>query len=470
MSIYKYRSYITNENGKNYDKEGLEKSEIYFSDLAKLNDPMEGFIDIFYQGDLVIWKNFFRNYIRSLYDSVVFAICPQSIPDAPKNVFEPIVPFYQWYTDSFEHLLQIEWFNKIPKRFLENESIVSLLECIPEQKVSEEELKFILKSIHFTALEIVFTDLQKIGVLKPITELIKNIKPIDWRFFFELKEDRQIISKKFAQYDASLLVLPIRPENKYLLIDFPYLFIKRLKTVMYPDYYVSCFSRNPKNSSMWGNYANNHRGICLIFKDNDKMQICAPHGASNDGILYNWMDYEFQTIEYTNMPKEINFFETIGNMSKGIFNKLWLTDFDTQEKSKVKLINDKTRETYWTNRYLDFCRKTTDWKYEEECRLIIRDVPLVFNLIDDKSRCIKYHFKDLEGIIFGLKMSDNDKQEIIEVIYNKCIEENRSEFKFYQAYFNKQNGCIDSYEIPIKFTSTSHSTTHQTHPQQNEQV
>ena len=67
-------------------------------------------------------------------------------------------------------------------------------------------------------------------------------------------------------------------------------------------------------------------------------------------------------------------------------------------------------------------------------------------------------------------MSDNDKQEIIEVIYNKCIEENRSEFKFYQAYFNKQNGCIDSYEIPIKFTSTSHSTTHQTHPQQNEQV
>lgn len=36
----------------------LERQEIYFASPTELNDPMEGFKDIFWQGDDIVWKNF----------------------------------------------------------------------------------------------------------------------------------------------------------------------------------------------------------------------------------------------------------------------------------------------------------------------------------------------------------------------------------------------------------------------------
>lgn len=50
---------------------------------------------------------------------------------------------------------------------------------------------------------------------------------------------------------------------------------------------------------------------------------------------------------------------------------------------------------------------------------------------------IKYHY------IFGLRTSDADKREIIEIIINKCKQEHRKEFKFYQTFYNKETCSID---------------------------
>lgn len=44
----------------------LENQEIYFSDVASLNDPMEGFREYFWAGDTIIWVNFFKHYLLSL--------------------------------------------------------------------------------------------------------------------------------------------------------------------------------------------------------------------------------------------------------------------------------------------------------------------------------------------------------------------------------------------------------------------
>jgi hypothetical protein len=39
----------------------LEHQEIYFSPPEQLNDPLEGFKDIFWQGDAIVWTNLLRH-------------------------------------------------------------------------------------------------------------------------------------------------------------------------------------------------------------------------------------------------------------------------------------------------------------------------------------------------------------------------------------------------------------------------
>ena len=63
--IYRFRSCdFFNPDGslnpESHLKSELENSEIYFSPFKDLNDPMEGFKDVYFQGDAIIWKNFFK--------------------------------------------------------------------------------------------------------------------------------------------------------------------------------------------------------------------------------------------------------------------------------------------------------------------------------------------------------------------------------------------------------------------------
>ncbi len=45
----------------------MEKQSIYFARPEELNDPMEGFRDIVWQGDRIVWTNLFRHYLYGLY-------------------------------------------------------------------------------------------------------------------------------------------------------------------------------------------------------------------------------------------------------------------------------------------------------------------------------------------------------------------------------------------------------------------
>lgn len=44
----------------------LENQEIYFASPDELNDPMEGFRDVYWQGDKVVWKNLMKHYLLCL--------------------------------------------------------------------------------------------------------------------------------------------------------------------------------------------------------------------------------------------------------------------------------------------------------------------------------------------------------------------------------------------------------------------
>lgn len=52
--FYRFR---TIENLFNFNE--LVNQEIYLSPVQDLNDPLEGFLNIFFDGDFVLWNNFF---------------------------------------------------------------------------------------------------------------------------------------------------------------------------------------------------------------------------------------------------------------------------------------------------------------------------------------------------------------------------------------------------------------------------
>ena len=56
MKFYRFRS-LNNLLGKYKE---LENQEIYFAPPEELNDPMEGFKNIIFNGDLIVWNNFFK--------------------------------------------------------------------------------------------------------------------------------------------------------------------------------------------------------------------------------------------------------------------------------------------------------------------------------------------------------------------------------------------------------------------------
>ena len=60
--FYRFRS-IDALLGKHRE---LEEQAIYFASPEELNDPMEGLRDIVWNGDKIIWTNFFKHYIFCL--------------------------------------------------------------------------------------------------------------------------------------------------------------------------------------------------------------------------------------------------------------------------------------------------------------------------------------------------------------------------------------------------------------------
>jgi hypothetical protein len=86
-SIYRYRR-IDQLLGKHRE---LESQEIYFASPTELNDPMEGFQDVFWEGDRILWKNLVKHYILCLSQAV-------SIIHIAGVDFEPgqVVPTLHW--------------------------------------------------------------------------------------------------------------------------------------------------------------------------------------------------------------------------------------------------------------------------------------------------------------------------------------------------------------------------------------
>lgn len=438
------------------DKE-LENSEIYFAAYENLNDPMEGFYDFVFNGDEIVWKNFFRHYlmcierVNSLYLITGEAHHKITIDD---------IPIYNSFND-FPTPIYRELFEKIAKDFFD--SCGELIKKIATRTtaIRKDELSIYLNSVHFIALQIIQKHYEKSNFIQgdkkrpkidrlhldPIAKLIDAIEKL-------IKEEKDTLDKldslimiqREIQNEMKLVnainnkLYKSTPNRYFIVENFVNEYLKSIEKLTFPSSYIACFSAKEAthNSSVWGHYGDSHQGVCLIFESNENETLSfsnAKIGYGSNGVILGKEDINFYQIDYSDSFVEIDFFRSLGRLTTSNLIK-WYYDKDnnfSDIKHEVLDNQDIWKKKYWDTFQKNNLTKTKDWQYEKEFRLILNSG--IDGKIDREYRKLQYDFQNLKGLIFGIKTSMQDKIKIVNIIQQKCKENNRDDFEFYQAYY-----------------------------------
>lgn len=449
----------------------LNNQEIYFAHHTELNDPMEGYRDIVWSGDEIIWRNFFRHYVYCLQHITTLFLIAGGEQEFTKDDIPVLGSIENLPTEKSKEI-----FYRIYDTFIESKNINGLIHSISTQKkpLRRNELEFYLDTIHPYALKVIF-DIFIEEELSPKSNRIPDfvetsIENLHTEGFFEAlksvndtKHDHfsTIFSLHNRAKEQLFLItkyksLSSNKNKSFLLMEFPYLYIKSLERICFPAWYAACFMSKYSNSSVWGHYGENHTGACLIFnaeEDNDKsfIRLKGINGwSSTAGETHGWFNLEFKKIDYKSQQESIDFFRSMGSLPYPTLYNMWYMDKDGNRSScaeKTSESEEEWRSSHWSNFYRDITTKSKDWKYESEYRLILTS--FMIDLSEGKKRRLNYDFNKLFGIIFGINTTDENKISIMNIINKKCIETHRKDFKFYQAYFCFEDNCIKKYELNL---------------------
>ena len=143
---------------------------------------------------------------------------------------------------------------------------------------------------------------------------------------------------------------------------------------------VSCFTQNNKNRVMWGNYADDNKGIC---------------------IEYNL--YDFKKDYLVKSCHEVKYFppDKYPEVTNILLNLLKSNPLDFMDSI--------------------FLNKTDDWNYEEEWRLIFRNDPFFRPFIKKINSNYYIKLPKPRAIYLGVNITDENKNEIEEICKTREI-------------------------------------------------
>lgn len=470
MSIYRFRSVNALLDGFHE----LENQEIYFATTDELNDPMEGLREMYWQGDEIVWKNLAKNYVKALTDVFLESVSPS----ANVTIDEKTIPVSRQLLGTI-NIKKTE----ILQLILERMQAIPVYQQLPSLFMSRTT------PIRRYELLIYLTILHPL-ILHIVSDTCKD-KNLTYASLFDRKPDTDLLLTQmkdtFAQFENTMhetgtapfegalartalniqtyLLKPdfvkhykkIQGRHFFLQWDFPQQFINSLEASILPTIYIASFVRDCTNPTIWGHYGDSHKGVCLKFKESDHegkaaLMLETEYGYSN-GPIIGPFPHLINDVEYHNKHVEIDFFRRIWMLSRAELNALWYRDENGNISTCADHLIDhegslKWGQDNWALTLGSANIKLSEWKYEKESRLVLH------NMFQDYSqknkRKLKYDFNDLEGIVFGIKTSLEDKVRMIEVISKKCKENNRTDFSFYQAYYLKESGKIENMKLDIE--------------------
>lgn len=458
------------------DKKELENQEIYFAPFGQLNDPMEGFLNLFWKGDKVVWKNLFKNYLITLEHVI---LC-NSIFDTDTKITDDHIQVFL-NPDQLPTTIYKEKISCIFSSFFSHSSIKSLIDFLGNRKYKTQrsELQFYLELIHLFAFEMISISNQKY-IKTPLSKLMssnKLKKILNENFFYILKQmEEKPELKKFPEifnilldHKKQMTLIAIyqnlndiyeKKNNRFVLFDFPKKYLDKLETLIFQSWHTACFTTSCKNMTMWKNYSSNHTGICLKFKTQNQnnsigmvLENCITSYSLCKGKKTKKNRGErflpFEKIKYQNKYPEIDFFKSLGRLPWPVLEKHWFLD----ESNRSPIIDSmRKNEESWRNNYQNlfyksYTIKLPEWAYENECRLVLTNC--LDDLLDENDRTLKYKFSSLEGIIFGMKTPIEAQVKIMKIISDKCKQYKKTDFKFYQTRYDSITGMIEIPEMEL---------------------
>lgn len=440
-----------------FEYKELENLEIYFASNEELNDPMEAYKTVIFQGDNIMWYNLFKNYILCLSR---FLLINQFKGDTNKLIQLDTLNILATFNDKTYTKIYYSLFMDIYCKFREYfTEEINYFFC--KNKITEEILKvylFVLNSIIINIIMMYYYKLPE----KDINQYIENNKQNTFnilnKYKSSFKNNKKNINITAKQYYEDLLYPPLTNKDKFPFNNelSHYIFGGRF-TDEYVNYltnfvkfnnYTASFNADYTNPVMWSHYTENHNGICLIYKNIDnKMELFKDENYTKERPSKD-ITLEFQKIKYKFKDYPINFFYSFLNSNKEILDN-WTKDIVTNKKSKISN-NYKYNKKYQQNilnLVANPLNKSKQWSYEKEYRLILNEK----GIFEKEDRKYKYDFEYLDGIIFGIKTPLKDKLNIMNIIKEKCISKNRKNFNFFQAYYNSNKNKIDTYLIDDNF-------------------
>lgn len=441
----------------------LGQGTLHFATKEELNDPIEGYVSVFWQGDKAAWEGLFRNYICSVNQALHLFLLQGNEDMLHHRTL--VVDLHQYDSVPFGGILK-----DLGDTFLADKEIQKLAGFYGyhKLKVQEQELQFILSSIHSKAMALcmqkcveckiipsekankfprIFGDSAEISFpfgpmekelpdekqRSAIAEVAGNAsEDLMERRYIELGiDDKNFLygkrpnAEQVCSEETALSKGRQRRNLASIVVDFPKVYIAQLKDMIYPESYVVCFSGKNDNSSMWGNYADGHQGVCLIYETDE---ADAMHFKKYNATLY------VKPVSYGGDLLERNFFESFGRLNMAQI-ATWLTGTEGLSGCYDVFSDVQAwRAKYWETSDAKTYRKLKTWEHENEYRLALTDMLDQFS--EPEKRNIPYDYKALKGVIFGISTSEYDKKRIVEALLDHIDE--LTDFIFYQAEYDSE--------------------------------
>ena len=444
MKLYRYRPI-------NSALAELENGSFYFADRQDLNDPIEGYVKIFWQGDRPAWQGLLKNFVCSLFYSLqTYLLMNRNFGGAREDFFSDFRNrVVLMNLQQFNHAPLNKIITDLSEKFLCRREVQSVVDFYGNAQIKcfGKELEFVLRTVTDDACHLCVEKCKLLGLID--TDFDDEFFDVAYEISFaELKnfsdEQRRLRVEEIENLncnvmESGLMSLKLNPRELHdprrelkqqllrLKIFFPRMYAEQLRDIMYPHGYIVCFSRTPTDSSMWSNYADNHRGVCFIYEtENFNGQDCINFAARPLAV---------EPIKYDAQIIERNFFDALKHL---IFLRAedWLTGADGSRSFKL---DERDTASDYDGVYREkFHRKLPAWRHEQEYRIFLPDK---FHRYEDKfARQMRYDLHALKGIIFGLRTSLDDKIELVQRLVR--LKKSVHDFEFFQAEFDDETQII----------------------------
>ncbi|UQY79984.1 DUF2971 domain-containing protein [Candidatus Hepatincola sp. Av] len=454
MELYRFRS-CTDDNVCNLEDcpnktkktllelriDEIVNGGLYLASKEELNDPIDGMPNLYFESNnRQVWANFIE-YIFWLYYQTHY-----NITWAENNINH--LPYFLSNNQQKEYEKQ--------KNIFINNQIIQTLICnlYKQKRLNHSELKNLLSYYLLYTIFLFLTESKHLWeeqnkliydnyliIIGNPTNYYKQLDDIASSSTLKLTDiDTQFIhstSPKKLMYEFIRgIKLQRAYHNQEKSSGFINSTLNHLLCLCFSKPYCACFSTQYNNSSLWGHYADSHKGLCIIYNTDENKKIDYYNTPFSNNQKYAW---PITKVEYKE-PKDlvcVNFFENLGSATP-YYECFFYKDSDIKREQWP----EEKHKKYWNNEHRYRHEKIKDWAWEEEYRLSFTYDSRIRYSSDNTAELQKIYInpnKHIKGVIFGYKMSYEAKQRIINEIKQAQSKNNLLDIQIYEAYFDDNN-------------------------------